>query len=142
MMKDNLKYIIPLILVVIGIIIWYFFFKKENLTNKIEKITNGEVKILKYFGGDYCPHSNSKSRTYKLITEEFSQRFPNVDIQVFWSNPKNSEEFQKANAEFVPTITSDNYEHITISLPEGTVIEGKSDDELKELLLTNIYNQL
>jgi hypothetical protein len=141
-LNDNLKYIIPLVLVVVGIIIWYFFFKKDKMTNKIEGIENGERRVLKYFGGDYCPHSNSNSRTYRLITEEFSQRFPNVDVQVYWSNPENREEFQKANAEFVPTITSENYEHVKVSLPENTVIEGKTDDELKELLLTNIYNQL
>lgn len=141
-LNDNLKYIIPLVLVVIGIIIWYFFFKKEKMTNKLEHIENGERKVLKYFGGDYCPHSNINSRTYRLIIEDFSQRFPNVDVQVYWSKPENHEEFENANADYVPTITSKNYEHVKISLPENTIIEGKSDDELKELLLTNIYNQL
>jgi hypothetical protein len=138
----NYKYILPVLVVVIGLIVWYFFFKKEKMTNNIEKITNGEIKVLKYFGGDYCPHSNMDSRTYKLITEEFSKRYPNVDIQVYWSGEENKNEFIKANAQFVPTITTENYDHVHIGLQEDVVIEGKSDDELKEMLLSNIYNQL
>jgi hypothetical protein len=122
------------IIVIFATIAYFFFFKKQdNLTQK---------KILKYFGGDYCPHSNSDSRIFRLINEDFRQKYPDVDIQIFWSSDENREEFQRAGAEYVPTITNSSYEHLRVGLPESIDTTDKSDEELKQLVLINLKNQL
>lgn len=129
-----------LIIVIIAVII--FGILKYVYNNKTNYFTNTSNKTLNYFGGDYCPHSNKDSRTYKLIEEEFANKYPDVKVNYYWSNPNNIEEFKKARADYVPTITNNNYDHIKLALPEGTNPEDYNDDELKDLLLENIYNQL
>lgn len=135
----HLGLIVVSVIVVIGLIYYFVFHKKEKYNN-IEKLENG--KTLKYYGGSYCPHSNENSRTYKLINEEFRNKYPDVNINIYWSSPENREEFENAKAEYVPTITNDKYEHIELKLPENTNVEEFTDEQLKDILLENIYNQL
>ena len=99
-------------------------------------------KVLKYFGGAYCPHSREGSRAYELV-KDFEVKYKNVDVQYYWSGEEETkDEFIKADARYVPTLTNCNYNKIEMSVPQGTDTSDKSQDELKELVMKNMYNQL
>jgi|SaaInlStandDraft_7_1057024.scaffolds.fasta_scaffold00718_3 hypothetical protein len=125
-----------IVIVIIISIVYFCCNTNELFTNKSDN------KIIKYFGGDYCPHSNKDSRTYKLITEQFIQKYPNIKIEYYWTGIDSQEEFKKAEAQYVPTITNNNYEHVELKLPDNINFNDYNDDELEDLLLKNIYNQL
>jgi len=104
-----------------------------------------ENKVIKYFGAHYCPHSNKNSRTYDLINHLIPEKYENVQIETFWSediNEDNKHEFLQARAEYVPTITNDKYVHLKLSLPSEFNTDNKTNVEIQEELLKNIYNQL
>ena len=104
-----------------------------------------EKKCIKYFGAHYCPHSNKDSRPYNLINSLFKNKYPEIDVEIYWSediNEENKHEFIKANAKYVPTVTNSKYVHINLSLPSDYNTEGKTDDELTDVVLNNINNQL
>ena len=48
----------------------------------------------------------------------------------------------KNNIEYVPTITNKSNKVVFIGLPENVSREDKTDEELQEILLKNIFNQL
>jgi hypothetical protein len=101
-----------------------------------------DPKVLKYFGGAFCPHSRKGSRAYNLI-KEFEEIYPNVNVQYFWTGDEmSSEEFTKANAIYVPTITNSCYNKIEMNVPEDTDTTDKSQDELKYMIMENMYNKL
>jgi hypothetical protein len=102
-------------------------------------------KSIKYFCAHYCPFSNETSRAYDLINNKFKKKYPDVDIEIFWTediNEENKHEYLNANIKYVPTITNQNYAHIVLSLPPNFEKEGKTDEELNEALLQYIYDQL
>ena len=102
-------------------------------------------KSIKYFCAHYCPFSNETSRAYDLINNKFKKKYPDVDIEIFWSedmNEENKHEHLNANVQYVPTITNQNYAHIVLSLPPNFEKEGKTDEELTDALLQYIYDQL
>jgi hypothetical protein len=104
-----------------------------------------EKKSIKYFGAHYCPHSNKNSRTYNLINSLFKNKYPEVDVEIYWSediNEENKHEFINGKAKYVPTVTNSKYAHINLSLHSDYKTGGKTDDELSDAVLDNIYNQL
>ena len=105
--------------------------------NKME-----EQKVLKYFGGAYCPHSREGSRAYNLM-KDFEATYPNVDVQYYWSGNENDKsEFMKADARYVPTLTNSLYNKVEMSVSPKIDTTDKSQDELKELVMINMYDQL
>lgn len=138
-LSNDLKIFIALVLCIVSYIVYDKVIKKqpEQLENSIEN--NIE---LKYFGGHYCPHSNKDSHSYKLIMEHFTKKYPDVKVNVYWSGENNQSEFLKANAEYVPTITNKKYQHLELKLPEGFQPDDKTDDELVEAVVDNLYSQL
>ena len=103
-----------------------------------------KIKTLKYFGANYCPHSNKTSRAFLIITS-LKQKYPDINLEIYMSEEVNHEgknEFVKANAEYVPTITNSSYSKINLSLPDNYNLEDKTDEELMNNLLDHIYNQL
>lgn len=102
-------------------------------------------KCIKYFCAHYCPYSNKTSKAYDLINNKFKEKYPDVDIEIYWSeeiNEDNKHEFLHANAQYVPTITNKKYAHLSLSLPPDFDKEGQSDEELNEALLEHLYEQL
>jgi ABC-type glycerol-3-phosphate transport system substrate-binding protein len=108
----------------------------SSSTSSTSSVTNG----IKYFGGSYCPHSRVGSRAYTLI-KDFEAKYPNIKVEYYWTGEDN-EEFTKANAEYVPTVTDTNYNKINLTLPNGVNTNDKTDVELKNLVLLNIHHQL
>lgn len=108
-----------------------------------------EKKVIKYFGAHYCPFSNSLSRAYNLINNLIANKYPDVEIELYMSDDINEEnkkhhmeEFRKADAKYVPTVTNGKYAHINLSLPKDYITDDKTDEEITETLLENIYSQL
>lgn len=104
-----------------------------------------EQKSIKYFGAQYCPYSNESSEAYNLINVLFKEKYPDVNIELYWSediSEDNKEEFLNANAQYVPTVTNRKFAHIALKLPKDYDRSDKTDEELSDALLENIYNQL
>ena len=102
-------------------------------------------KSIKYFGAHYCPYSNESSRAYNLIYNLFREKYPEVNVTIFWSediSEENKHEFIKSKADYVPTITNGKYAHIKLSIPENYDKENKTSDEITEAILNHIYDQL
>ena len=111
--------------------------KKEDLYTEAE-----DRKVLKYFGGAYCPHSREGSRAYNLV-KEFESTYPDVDVQYYWTGDDSSkDEFMKADARYVPTLTNCSYNKVEMEIKPGADTTDKSQDELKVMVMKNMYNQL
>jgi hypothetical protein len=111
---------------------------KQNTQNtrNIQK-TQNEIKILKYFGQDYCPYSNKQSYMYNVLNTKFRKMYPNVKIEFNWAKTKyEMNESAKANVEYVPTITNANYQHINV------YISDKLDNQTEMRKLAQIYESL
>ena len=117
--------------------------KNKSRSNITEHQSNTDkTKTLIYFGNTSCPYSNLGSRVYKLI-EDFEKEFPDVNVVYNWSGQEDSMfDFQKANIKYVPTVTDDEYNVIELKLPSDINRDSMTDDELKQLLLSTIYNKL
>lgn len=104
-----------------------------------------EQKSIKYFCAHYCPFSNETSKSYNLINILFKEKYPDVNVEIYWSediNEENKNEFLNAKAQYVPTVTNGNYAHISLELPDDYDKEEKTNEELINALLENVYNQL
>lgn len=104
-----------------------------------------DKKVIKYFGAHYCPHSNKNSAVYRMINEDFKEKYPDVEIQVYMSEDVTEDqkkEFFKADAKYVPTVTNGKYAKIDLELPKNYNTEDKSMDEMSDVLHSNIYSQL
>ena len=111
----------------------------EQLENK-EKLENKD-KVLQYFGGDYCPFSNTTSNAYKVI-KDFEDEYGNkVTVKYYWVG-KDDEHMKKLNVEYVPAILNGNNEEIELALPKGTDTKDMKIEDIKSLLLETIYNKL
>jgi len=110
-----------------------------NNINNVEKLSTN--KILKYFGSNTCPHSMKGSRAYNII-KDFEDSHNDVNVEYYWSGKDTMDEFKKANAMYVPTIINGYYNTVELILPVNTDTSQYDDNQLKDLLLSNIYNQL
>ena len=111
---------------------------KQNTQNtrNIQK-TQNEIKILKYFGQDYCPYSNKQSYMYNVLNTKSRKMYPNVKIEFNWAKTQyEMNESAKANVEYVPTITNANYQHINV------YISDKLDNQTEMRKLAQIYESL
>lgn len=102
--------------------------------------SSSQTLVIKYFGSKNCPHSKIGSRAYLLI-KDFEKVYPQVKVEYYW-NEDSSDEFVLAQVEYVPTITDNLYNKIELALPNGVDTTNKTEKELKNLVLSNTYNQL
>ena len=122
-----------IILIIIVIIIFIFFVYKyingsEKLKNtkkddnlKVENIDNNK-KIIQYFGGDYCPFSNSDSNAYKII-KDFEETYGDKIICKYYWVGNDDDYMKKLNVMYVPTILNGNNEQVELKLPALKKIE-------------------
>lgn len=144
------KEVIIFIIILVVIVFIYYVYKYINTKqkfknlkkndNKIESIDN-EEKIIQYFGGDYCPFSNSDSNAYKVIKDFENTYGDRVTCKYYWVG-KDDDYMKKLNVMYVPTILNGNNEQIEIALPDDIDKTKLSNEELKVILLENIYNKL
>ena len=139
---DKYLYVYILALIIIIFIIYIIVKKsKENKKKNNESFTDKE-KVLKYFGSKGCPHSKKGSRTYELV-KEFEDKYNDIKVQYYWSDdPSHKVDFEKANAEYVPTLTNADFKKIELILSKDEDREEKTEEELRLLLLANIYDQV
>lgn len=114
------------------------FRKRRKITNtQNTQNTQNDLKILKYFGQDYCPYSNKQSYMYNVLNTKFRKMYPNVRIEFNWAKTQyEMNESAKANVEYVPTITNANYQHINV------YISDKLDNKTERQKLAKIYKSL
>ena len=124
---------------IISIVFIYNTFIKPTLI-KVKPDMFANNKVLKYFGGSYCPHSRKGSRAYELI-KDFETAYPDVKVEYFWTGG-NTEEFVKADAQYVPTITNNLYNKVELSVNPNDDTKNKTELELKNMVMANIYKQV
>jgi hypothetical protein len=134
--------LISIIVIIISIIIILIFRSRNNKHKKIKDTFENKAKQIKYFGAHYCPYSNKESMPYKVMQDLEEKYKENVEIQYYWIDDDGGEAGKEYNIEYVPAILNSQNEEVVLGLPEGTSPENKTNDELKELLLTNVYNKL
>ena len=121
-----------------------YFFISGLISGFNEKFSQSDknIKILKYFGSSFCPHSRIGSNSYNII-KDFETTYKDVEVEYYWSSDKdNMNEFKKAKADYVPTITSGNYRKIEIHLPKDYNRKNQTEEEIKTAYMTNIFRQL
>ena len=121
--------------------------EKDILKGNNALTAKNTKKVLKYFGGNYCPHSNKDSKVYKLI-KKFEESHPDINVEFYWSGVDDSvNEFKKADAKYVPTITNKDYKKIELVF-DCTTLEcnekraSLNNMEREQLLLEEIKNKL
>ena len=135
----ELKYILcGIVIALVLFFILIIYNRNPNQMKNTEKLDN--TKSIKYFGGDYCPYSNTNSIAYNVM-KEFEIKYPNVLVEYYWSG-KDSAMMEKYNIMYVPTILNSKDQPIELKLPKDTVTEGKTDEELRGMLLDNIYRSI
>ncbi len=122
-------------IVVVLIVLIIIFIKKQNTDNFI----GSNKKMIKYFGANYCPYSNTESMSYKVMKDLEDKYKTDIEIKYYWTDADGAEEGKKNNVQYVPTIFNSNGEEIQLALPEGTDTKDMTNNELKELLLTTVY---
>lgn len=159
---NNITIISICVVMLVSIICSYFYFNSNNSTESMASLDNNapkiltpekkieippstenevtDGKVLNYFGGKRCPHSNLNSMMYKIVFEKMKNKYPDVSINLFWSDEK-QEKFKENNVQFVPTLTSGSNTKINAKM-ENINIDDYNDKELEELFLKNIYDQL
>ena len=110
---------------------------------QIKTSLNDAKKVLYYFGGHHCPHSNRNSRMFNFVINKFSTVHPDVAIVVYWGvNENEQSQFRKYEVEYVPTIVNNNGNKIKVGLPDGYDTGGQTDEELENVVIQNLYEQL
>jgi hypothetical protein len=136
--------------IVVGVMVILFIGYRymNNKTKEIKDTQEDETntsqttkKVLKYFGGDYCPFSNSNSNAYKVVKDFESEYSDKVDVEYYWVG-LDDEIMKELNVEYVPYLLNDDNKQIEIALPEGIDASNMEESELKELLLRTIYEKL
>jgi hypothetical protein len=149
---DKYKYVylgICIILAVIVIYVVVMLKKKEGFEDEdIITTTSNKEYILRYFGSKGCPHSREGSRAY-LIVKEFENNSNDVKVIYYWADEENTkDEFMKARAEYVPTLTNAEYKKIELVLPKCKTAKCEekrkemNEKGLKELLFKSISEQV
>ncbi len=148
-MCGNKILLILIVLLMLYIAFKYFFKTKEKFTttqsNAESTTSTSQLKVnyknvIKFYGADYCPYSNTNSPSYKIM-KDFEEAYPDVQVYYYWIG-KDDEEMKDLNIEYVPTILNGDNKPVEFKLPEGVSPEGKSGEELKVILLEAIHNQL
>lgn len=117
--------------------------EKQEAEDKIDKYYEDEIKklketqkkkkskkVLKYFGRKFCPYSNECSVMYKMINEDFRNKYPKVEILFNWMETyREKREGNYAQIDKVPTLLNKNYKKIDLQKPTKNVLK-------------NIYQQL
>ena len=159
---NNLTLVSICVVILVSIVCGYFYFTSNkstenmaSLDNNVPKIvtpenkekipssTENEVKegkVLNYFGGKGCPHSNVNSMMYKIVFDKLKNKYSDVSINLFWNDEK-QEKFKENNVQFVPTLTSGSSKKINVKM-ENINVDDYDDEKLEELFLKNIYDQL
>jgi hypothetical protein len=149
-MKKELFIIIIVLVIFIYIIYKYFIKKDDNFKNikkddlKIESSMNNfknKEKIIQYFGGDYCPFSNTTSNAYKVVKDFEEVYGTEVTVKYYWVG-QDDIIMKDLDIQYVPTILNGNNDIIELNLPETIDTKNLSNQELKDLLLETIYNKL
>lgn len=104
-----------------------------------EEFTDG--KVLNYYGGKFCPHSNVNSIMYNIVFNKLKEKYPEVNVNLFWGDER-KEKFSENNVQFVPTLLNNENERINTKLGEDINVDDYSNEELEVMFLENIYNQL
>ncbi len=134
--------IIIIIIISIGVILLIGYkYMTNNESSEDTSTFQNEKKELKYFGGDYCPFSNSTSNAYRVIKDFEEEYGDRVNINYYWVG-LDDEIMKELNVEYVPYILNGDNKQIEIGLPEGTDGSKLSEEELKDLLLRTIYEKL
>jgi hypothetical protein len=157
--------IITICIVILSIICAYFYFSSkstnENMEPKVEniepKVENMEPKVpveippstenmvtsgkvLNYFGGKGCPHSNMNSMMYQMVFNKLKNKYSDVNINLLWSDEK-QDLFKEKNIQFVPTLLTNTDNKINTKLNDINT-DNYNDQELENLFLENVYKQL
>ena len=151
-MEIELIILIVLIILIILYLGYKYFIAKDNLKNTkkdeesnepkaIKNNFDNKKKIIQYFGGDYCPFSNVDSNAYKIMKDFENEYGDKVFISYYWTG-KDNQKMQELDVKYVPTILNGDNKNIELKLPEEVDTNGLSNDELKTMLLENIYNNL
>lgn len=112
---------------------------KKKIIKRRNQITNipNKPKVLKYFGQDYCQYSNKQSYMYNVLNTKFRKMYPNVQIEFNWGKTQyEMNESNRANVEYVPTITNENYKNINV------YISDKLDNQTERQKLVEIYESV
>lgn len=134
--------IIIIIIISIGVILLIGYkYMTNNESSEDTSTFQNEKKELKYFGGDYCPFSNSTSNAYRVIKDFEEEYGDRVNINYYWVG-LDDEIMKELNVEYVPYLLNGDNKQIEIGLPEGTDGSKLSEEELKDLLLRTIYEKL
>ena len=147
-MKTELIIFIGLIVLIIIYLVYKYIIladKKEKLEDKNQKsiknnFDNGP-KVLNYFGADYCPFSNTDSNAYKIIKDFENEYGDRVNIKYYWTGVDTAM-MKELNITYVPTILNGNNDKIELGLDKDVDTKNLSNEELKSMLLENIYNHL
>ncbi len=146
------EYIIcTFVFILVGVIIIINLTKNTGLFKNKDKFENetgpsttetglSTTKVLKYFGGGYCPYSNEQSPAY-LVIKDFEKLKQDVKVEYYWTE-KNQSEMEQYKIMYVPTILGKNNQQFELKLPDNITKEGKTDEELKNALMDHIYNSL
>lgn len=111
----------------------------SDLSNKSN--FSNEKKMIQYFGGDYCPFSNTTSNAYKVV-KDFEEAYGNEVICKYYWVGQDDDIMKELDVQYVPTILNGNNDVIELSLPENIDTKDLQNEELKDLLLETIYNKL
>jgi hypothetical protein len=143
-MKTELILLIGLVVLIIIYLAYRYLIvggKKEKLEDKPIKNTFSNNKVLSYFGAEYCPFSNTDSNAYKIIKDFENEYGDRVTIKYYWSET-DADLMKELNIIYVPTILNSNNNKIELALDKDVDTKKLSNEELKSLLLENIYNNL
>ncbi len=124
---------ILVLLVLIAFGIYKLFFSNQ------EKFM--EKKIIKFFGAEYCPYSNKESVAYSIM-EDFENKYKDKVSVEYFTVEKDNDLMKKLNIQYIPTILNSKYESIELGLDKNVETLDKSKEELKDLLLENVYKKL
>ena len=145
-MKTELILLIGLVVLIIIYLAYRFLItdkqdKKEKLENKPIKNMFDNNKVLSYFGAEYCPFSNTNSNAYKIIKDFENEYGDRVTFKYYWSEI-DSDLMKQLNILYVPTILNTSNNKIELGLDKDVDTTNLSNEELKKMLLENIYNNL
>jgi hypothetical protein len=115
--------------------------KNKEEENVLKNTFKNKQKLIQYFGGDYCPFSNVNSNAYKIIKDFENEYGDRVTVNYYWAG-KDNEIMQELDVKYVPTILNGNNEKIELKLPDGVDTTSLSNDELKSMLLKEIFTNL
>jgi hypothetical protein len=128
--------LIVFVVIIVMVLVLIFVFKKKEPFNGVNK------KIIKYFGANYCPYSNTSSMSYKVMKDLEDKYKTNIEIKYYWTDADGAEEGKAMNVKYVPTILNSKDEELQLALPEGTDTKEMTNEQLKELLLTTVFNKI